>query len=119
MQKEMAYDEFVRKMFDQGPIVTSTAFYYDIALPDIDDVSVVVKTEFKVVSVTGIKKLIDHFRKSWLKPGEGDNTVIINMSVNYHEELTNLFTNMITDGEGSSEVSAMLLETQDEIKPLQ
>lgn len=55
IQKEMAYDEFVRFVFSQGSVQVVQARYYDIALPDIDDASVLIDTQFKIASVKALK----------------------------------------------------------------
>lgn len=118
MIKTVSYDEFVQKIAEQGPITAVTQFAYDIALPDIDSASVNIKTQFTIKSPAGIKKFIDHVRQQLLKPGEGDNTVTINTSEDYHSDLENLLQSIVTDSEGSDEVSQLLLVTDAQIEPI-
>ena len=118
MIKTISYDDFVQKMVDAGPITVVTMFAYDIALPDIDSASVNIKTQFTIKSPAGIKKFIDHVRQQLLKPGEGDNTVMINTSEDYHSDLENLLQSIVTDSEGSDEVSQLLLVTDAQIEPI-
>lgn len=120
MQKEIAYDEFVRFVFTQGPVQVVQAQYYDIALPDIDDASVLVNTQFKIASIKGIKVLLDHLKKQLVKPGEGDNTVMVDQRVNYAEQVGDLLKEILQPGNsaGSSEVSQLLIAADAEISPV-
>lgn len=120
MQKEMAYDEFVRFVFSQGPVQVVQAQYYDIALPDIDDVSVLVDTQFKIASSKGIKVLLDHFKKQLVKPGDGDNTVMVDQRVNYTEQVGDLLKEILRPGNsaGSSDVAQLLITAGAEISPI-
>lgn len=120
MEKEMEYGEFVRHVFSQGPVQVTQAQYYDIALPDIDDASVVIDTQFKFASIKGVKVLIDHFQKQLVKPGEGDNTVMVDTQVNYAERIGDLLKEILQPSQsaGSSEVSRLLIATDAEISPV-
>lgn len=116
----MAYDEFVRFVFSQGPVQVIQAQYYDIALPDIDDASVLIDTQFKIASIKGIKILIDHFKKQLVKPGEGDNTVMVDQRINYAERLGDLLKEILQPSQsaGSSEISQLLVAADTEILPV-
>lgn len=120
MQKKMAYDEFVRFVFSQGPVQVIQAQYYDIALPDIDDASVLIDTQFKIASIKCIKILIDHFKKQLVKPGEGDNTVMVDQRINYAERLGDLLKEILQPSQsaGSSEISQLLVAADTEILPV-
>lgn len=120
MQKEMAYDEFVRFVFSQGPVQVTQAQYYDIALPDIDDASVLVNTQFKIASAKGIKVLIDHFKKQLVKPGEGDNTVMVDPRVNYIDRIGDLLKEILQPSRSASnsDVAQLLVAADTEISPV-
>lgn len=116
----MAYDEFVRFVFSQGPVQVTQAQYYDIALPDIDDASVLIDTQFKFASVKGVKVLVDHFKKQLVKPGEGDNTVMVDPQVNYAERIGDLLKEILQPSRsaGNSDVAQLLTESEAEISPV-
>lgn len=120
MQKEMAYDEFIRFVFSQGPVQVVQAQYYDIALPDIDDASVLIDTQFKFTSIKGIKVLVDRFKKRLVKPGEGDNTVMVDQRVNYAERIGDFLKEILQPSRsaGNSDVAQLLTTAEAEILPV-
>lgn len=119
MQKAISYDDFKRKLIEQGPVTVTEPVYYDIAIPDLDGVDVIVDTEFTVDTSRGLDVLIDKFRHHLVLPADGDDQVMIDTRHDYHERLTEQLKAALAHPEGSDVVRDLINDTGMRVKSLE